>query len=90
MLYFCINCRSSITLCFCSGDIYLSLGISLSSSFVTVSELLCSEFFEILVIISANLLPIKSLVASGVVWITLLEVVLSASITNCLAWSGSF
>ena len=45
----------------------LSLGISLSCSFVTVSELFCCEFFETFVILSAILLPIKSPVASAVI-----------------------
>ena len=46
--------------------IYLSLGISLSCSYVTVSELFCCEFFETFVILLAVLLPIKALVASDV------------------------
>ena len=53
--------------CLSSGDIYLSLGISLgislSFSFVTVSELFCCEFFEISVNLLAILFPIKSQVA---------------------------
>ena len=48
-----------------SGDIYLSLGISFSFSFVTVSELFFCKFLEMLVILLANLLPIKSPVASA-------------------------
>ena len=45
---------------------YLSLEISLSCSFVTVSELFCSKIFETFVILSAILLQIKSPVASAV------------------------
>ena len=45
---------------------YLSLGISLSCSFVTVSELFCCEFCETFVILSAILLPIRLPVASAV------------------------
>ena len=41
LLYYCIDLRSLIIFCHSSGDIYLSLGISLSCSFVTVSELFC-------------------------------------------------
>ena len=52
--------------CLCSGDIYLSLGISLSFSFVTVSELFSCEVFGTFVILLAILLPIKSRVASAV------------------------
>ena len=60
-------------LCLSSGDMYLSLGISLAFSFVTVSELFCCEFFENFVILplydlataSAILLPIESPVASA-------------------------
>ena len=36
----------SIIFCLSSGDIYLSLDISLSLSLVTVSELFCCEFLE--------------------------------------------
>ena len=49
-----------------SGDIYLSLGISLSFSFVTVSELFCCQFFETFVTLLAILLPFRSPVASAV------------------------
>ena len=66
------------------------LGISLSSPFVTVSETLRCEFFETVVILLAMLLPIKSPVAFAVLWTTLFEEVLSASIADCLAWSRSF
>ena len=61
-----LNIILSITFYLSSGDIYLSLGISLSFSFVTVSELFCCEFFETFVILLAILLPIKSQVASTV------------------------
>ena len=54
--------------CLSSGDQNLSLGISLSCSFVTVSELFNCKFCETFVI----LLPIKSLAASAVFDITLL------------------
>ena len=40
-----IDLRLLIIFCFSSGDIYLSLGFSLSCSFVTVSELFCCGFF---------------------------------------------
>ena len=63
MFYYYINLRSPIIFCLSSGEIYLSLGIS-SSSFV--SELFCSEVFEIPVILSAILFPMKSPVASAV------------------------
>ena len=58
-LYYYINLRSSIILCLSSGDIYLSLGISLSCSFVIVSELFWSELLETFVILSATSLPTK-------------------------------
>ena len=64
-----------------SGDIYLSL--SLSSLFVT--ELFYSEVFEIFVILSAILFPIKSPVASAVFLIALFEAFLSSSVVDCLA-----
>ena len=66
LLCYYMNLRSSIVFCLFSGDIYLSLGISLSCLFVTVSELLCWGFFETLIILSAILLPIKSPVAFAV------------------------
>ena len=71
LLYFYINLISLIIFCLFSGDTYLSLGISLiipifSSSFVTVFELLCSEFLETFVILSAVSLSIKSPVNSTV------------------------
>ena len=55
LLYYYINLRSSIIFCLSSGDIYLSLSISLSCSFDPVSELFCCEVFETLVILSAIL-----------------------------------
>ena len=63
LIYYYINIRPSIIFCYSSGEIYFSLGISLSSSFVTVSELLCGELHETFAILSVNLLPIKSLIA---------------------------
>ena len=58
------------------------------SSFV--SELFCGKVFETLVILSAILLPIKSVVASAVFWIALFEVVLSAFVADYLIWAISF
>ena len=66
-----------------SKDIFLSLGIFLSCSFVTVSELSCCELSETFVILLAILLPIKSPVASAVFRITFFEIVLSASAAYC-------
>ena len=68
--------------CLFSGDIYLSLGISLSFSFVTVSKLFCCKFFETFVILSVILLPIKSPVASSVFLMTIFKEVLSASVAD--------
>ena len=56
-----VDLRLSIIFSLSSGDIYLSLGISLASSFVNVSKLFCCEVFETFVIPLAILLPIKSL-----------------------------
>ena len=58
VLYYYINIRSSIIFCLSFGDIDLFLGISLSYSFVAVSELFCGKIFEIFVILSAILLPV--------------------------------
>ena len=52
--------------CISSGDISLSVDISLLCSFVIVSELFCCEFFEIFVFLLAILLTVKSPVASAV------------------------
>ena len=68
-LLFCYtNLNSSIICCLSSGDIYLFLGVALSTS-TSVSSLLCNylaDFFKTRVILSAILLPIKSPVASAV------------------------
>ena len=66
LLYHYINLRSSIIFCLSSGHIYLALSISLSCSFVTVSELYCGELLETFVTLLAILLLIKSPVASAV------------------------
>ena len=66
LLYYYINLRSSIILYLSSGDMYISLGISLLFSFLTISKLFCAEVFETFVILSAILLPNKSLAASVV------------------------
>ena len=66
-----------------SGDMYLSFGISISSSFCECNSL--GDFFETLVILSAILLPIKSPVASAVFWIALYEGVFIASVVDFLA-----
>ena len=69
--------------CLFSGDMYLSFGISISSSFCECNSL--GDFFETLVILSAILLPIKSPVASAVFWIALFEGVFIASVVDFLA-----
>ena len=81
-----LNPRLSIILCLSSGDKYLSLGISLLFSFVTVSELFCCEFFGNFLM----LLAIKSPVVSAVFWMTLFEEVSSTSVADCLTWWRSF
>ena len=60
ILYYYLSFRSLIIRCLFSGDIYLSLGISLLTAiyyvlFATVSELFLGELFETLVILSAIL-----------------------------------
>ena len=54
-------------------------------TFTTISRLFCGELLDALVILSAILLPIKSLVTSAVFWIALFEALLSASIADYLA-----
>ena len=59
---------------------------TLSSS----SLLLLEGFFKTLVILSAVLLPIKSPVASAVLWIALFDAVFMPSVVDLLALSRSF
>ena len=76
--YYIINhlrYQSSIFFCLFSSDIYLSLGISLSCSIFSVSV--------------SILFPVKWSVATAAFWVALFEVVLSASLADCLAWSRS-
>ena len=63
---------------------YLSLGVSLSCSFVIVSELFC-EVFETYTILPVILLPIKLPVASVVFVTALFKLVLITSVADCLA-----
>ena len=64
LLYYYINLNSSIICCLSFGEIYLSFGISLLTSFDCISSL--RDFFDAIVILSAILLPTKSPVASAV------------------------
>ena len=80
-----MNLNSPINSCLFSEDIYLSLGIFLSCSFATLSELLCCEFFETFVILLTILLPIKSPIASAVFSIAFFEAVSNASVADCLS-----
>ena len=66
LLYYYINLNSSIICCLSCGDIYLSFGVSLLASFNDNSFEWNSlgDFFDVLVILSAILLPIKSPLAS--------------------------
>ena len=68
LLYYYINLRPSIIFCVSSGDIYYSLGISLSCSIFSVSfktffDLFCGDGLGDFVILSIIYLPIKLLVA---------------------------
>ena len=67
---------------------YLSFDVSDSS----LASLFCVflDLLETLVILSAILLPIKSLVASAVFWIALFEAVYIASVADFFALSRSF
>ena len=85
LLYYYINLRSSTIFCTLSGDIYLSLGIS--ALFSTVSEVFCSDLFEVFVILLALLLLINTPVASVVFVDCFFEVVLSESVEDNLASS---
>ena len=87
------NNNSSIIFFISSGDMYLFLGVAIHTSSSFVLSLLCNsftDFFETLVILSAILLPTKSLVDSAVFWIALFEAVFIASVVDFLALSISF
>ena len=61
------NFNSSIICCLSSGDMYLFLcEVIFTSSSLSLCNSLAGFFFEILVILSAILLPIKSPVASAI------------------------
>ena len=79
------NLNSSIICCLFSGDIHLSFGFSILSSFCECNSL--GDFFETLVILPAILLPIKSPVASAVFRIAFFEAVFIASFVDFLAIS---
>ena len=94
LLHYCISFRSSIIFYLFSRDIYFSLGISLSSSMFslslsTTSDILGWSIFKTFLILSAIVLSIKSPIASVYFCIALFEAVISASVTDCLAWSRS-
>ena len=84
--YSCINLRSSNIYCLFSKDVFLSLGIFLPCSFVTVYRLFCDRFSGNFVILLTILLQLKSPVASAVFLITFFELVLSKSVADCLVW----
>ena len=67
--------------------IYFGISIALSSVCQLVSGL---SHDAVLVLSSAILLSVKSLVAFTVFWLGLLQAVFSASVANFLAWSRDF
>ena len=85
LLYYYANFNLSI-ICYLSwGDMYLFLGLAISTSFSFVSTLLCNSlegFFETLVILSAILLLIKSPVVSAVFWIAFFEAAFIPSVVD--------
>ena len=67
LLYYYINLNSLIICCLSCGDLYLTFGILLLASFDD-NSFECNSFensFDLFVIVSAILLPIKSPVASA-------------------------
>ena len=85
-----IYLRLSIIFCLSSKDIYLLLGISLSCSIGIVSKFFFCECSERFVNLLAILIPIKSPVASVVVWMTLFEEVLIASVSDYFSMIKNF
>ena len=82
--YCCIYLSSSLICVLFSGNLYLSFGISIDFFLFLGNS---QEYFVSLLEI---LLPIKSSVTSALFWVTLLEVVLRASVAYFSAWSRSF
>ena len=90
MIYFYMNIGSSVICWHFAGDMYHSLGISnefWSNSSVCVGF---TDFFSLLVILSAIFFRIKSLDTSTVSWITLFEAVLKVFVADHLTWSRRF
>ena len=85
LLFYYFNLTSCTISCLSTGDSDFSLSIYLSSSFVTVSQLFCCDFFESFVILLVFLLPIKSPVSSAAFLMVRYEEVLSASVADILA-----
>ena len=69
--------------CLSSDDIYLFLWVDNSASSSIVGKFLV-DFFDMLVILSASLLPIKSPVASAVFWIAHCDAVFIAFVADFL------
>ena len=90
LLYYYINLRSSKIFCLSSRDIYLCVCISLSCSFVTVSELFCVDFFLSSCNSVSNFITNQITRCLCCFWVTLFELVLSAPVADYLAWSRSF
>ena len=89
--YSIIKLRSSIILCLSSGDIYLSLGIIMLICSCLWIILLWSFCDFTVVQISYGVSNfITNQLRAAVFWITLFELVLSASYVDCLAWSKRF
>ena len=92
------NFNSSMICFLSSGDMYLFLGIAISTSSSFVWSLSCNSsecnyiagFFETLVILSAILVSIKSPVSSAAFWIALFDAVYMAFAVDLLALSRSF
>ena len=89
LLYHYTTRNSSINCFLLSGDMYLSCSTCISS-FCNSLECSTETFFEILVRLSAILLPMKSRVASAVLWIALFEAVFIVSVLDFLALSRCF
>ena len=71
-------------------DMYFFLWVVNSTSSLLLLLLLLLGYLETLVILSANLLPIKSPVASAAFWIALFEALFIATVVDFLGLSRSF
>ena len=88
--YYYINLRLSIIFCLFSGNIYFYLGVFLSCSFVTTSELFCGKFFWDLRNFISNFMTNQTTSCFCCFSNYFLWTSFKCLFADCLAWSRSF